>query len=100
MEDVKDPDTCNVFSLYRLVANQAEQAELAAKYRAGGMGYGEAKKSLLAKLEEFFAPYQSKRAELLNNLDHVEKILQDGAAKARAVAQQTMANARQACGIR
>src|SRR5262249_15615321 len=41
--DPKDPDRCNVFALYSLFATPEEQAELAARYRAGGMGYGEAK---------------------------------------------------------
>ncbi|HPY62778.1 MAG TPA: tryptophan--tRNA ligase, partial [Kiritimatiellia bacterium] len=46
LEEPKDPDTCNVFRLYKLFATEAQQADLAARYRAGGMGYGTAKKEL------------------------------------------------------
>ena len=46
VEAPKDPDACAVFALYRLVASDEEQAALAARYRAGGMGYGEAKQAL------------------------------------------------------
>ncbi len=100
MEAPKDPTTCNVFALYSLFASEAEKADLAAKYRAGGMGYGTAKKMLLEKIEVFFAPARTKRKELLNNLDHVEAVLHQGAAKARAVAQKTMELARKAVGLR
>jgi tryptophanyl-tRNA synthetase len=50
LEDPKDPETCNVFKLYKLFADKKEIQELAAKYKAGGMGYGDAKKTLLSKL--------------------------------------------------
>ncbi|MEI6150692.1 MAG: tryptophan--tRNA ligase, partial [bacterium] len=46
LQDVKDPETCNVFALYRLFASDAERQEMEARYRAGGMGYGDAKKKL------------------------------------------------------
>ena len=52
----KDPERCNVFALYSLFATDEEKAALAARYRAGGMGYGEAKQLLLAKIDAFFAP--------------------------------------------
>ncbi len=100
MEAPKDPMTCNVYALYSLFATEAEKADLADKYRAGGMGYGTAKKMLLEKIETYFAPARAKRAELLKNPDHVEAVLQRGAAKARAEAQKTMDLARQAVGLR
>jgi tryptophanyl-tRNA synthetase len=54
--DVKDPDTCNVFALYRLFASEAEREAMAARYRAGGLGYGEVKKAVHEKFEAHFAP--------------------------------------------
>jgi tryptophanyl-tRNA synthetase len=54
VEDPKDPDTCNVFALYSLFATEEEKAALAQRYRAGGMGYGEAKKMLLDKINQHF----------------------------------------------
>ena len=64
------------------------------------MGYGTAKKMLLEKIETFFAPARAKRKELQSNLDHVEAVLQQGAAKARAEAKKTMELARKAVGLR
>ena len=99
VEDVKDPETCNVFNLFSLFGSEAEKAELAAKYRAGGMGYGDAKKALLEKIEAYFEPYRKKREDLLNNLDHVEAVLKRGAERARVEAQATLSAARKACGL-
>ncbi len=99
LADAKDPDTCNVFALYKLFADEAEQAALAARYRAGGMGYGEAKKALAEKFEAHFGPLRAKRDELARNLDYVEGVLRAGAERARTEAQKTMQKARQAVGL-
>ena len=99
LEDVKDPDTCNVFSLYKLLATPDQQAALAEKYRAGGMGYGEAKKALAELFEAHFAPYREKREALANDSDYVEDVLQDGARRARKEAAETLQRARQAAGL-
>ncbi len=100
VEDPKNPDTCNVFSLYSLFATPEERDALAARYRQGGMGYGEAKLALLEKIETYFAPYRARRAELVANPAEVDEVLREGAAKARAVAQATMAEARKIVGLR
>lgn len=100
LEAPKDPDKCNVFQLFSLFASAPEQAELAAKYRAGGMGYGTAKKMLLEKIETYFASARGKRQELSKNLDYVESVLKQGASKARAEAQATMEQARKIVGLR
>lgn len=100
LEAPKNPDTCNVFALYKLFANETEQQELAEKYRAGGMGYGTAKTMLLEKIEAYFAPARSKRKELAGDLNHVEQVLTQGAAKARHEAQLTMEQARRVVGLR
>ena len=97
--DPKDPDRCNVFALYKLFAAEAERAEMTARYRAGGMGYGEVKKALSAKFEEHFAPFRSRREELQGNPDHVESILRRGAERARAEAEKTLRAARRAVGL-
>lgn len=99
LEEPKDPDTCNVFALYALFASEEEQEALADRYRAGGMGYGEAKKALADKVEEHFAPYREKRAELENDPDTVEDILQAGARRARAAVQPVLEQARRAIGL-
>ena len=99
VEEPKDPDTCNVFKLYKLVASPAEIEALAARYRAGGMGYGDAKKALAAAVEGHFGPMRQKRAELASNLDFVEQVLREGAQKARARASATLERARRAIGV-
>ena len=99
LEAPKDPDTCNVFALYKLFASEEEQADLAGRYRAGNFGYGTAKKELLAKINEHFAPMREKRAELEKNMDFVEEVLRKGAEKARAETRQTLQAARKAVGL-
>jgi tryptophanyl-tRNA synthetase len=94
-----NPETCNVFALYSLFATDQEQAELAGRYRAGGIGYGDAKKLLLEKIDQYFGPAREKRKELALRPDDVEDVLRQGAKKARAVAQETMALVRAAAGM-
>ena len=99
LEDPKNPDTCNVYALYKLFATPEQQADMAARYRAGGLGYGTAKKELLAAFEAVFAPLREKRAALAAHPDDVEDILREGARKAVAVADQTLHAARHAIGL-
>ena len=99
LEEPKDPDTCNVFALYRLFASADEQAARAERYRAGGMGYGEAKKALYAEFESCFAPLRARREELARDPDYIDDVLRAGAARARAVAGPTLAAARNAVGL-
>jgi tryptophanyl-tRNA synthetase len=98
--DPKDPDRCNVFALYSLFATEAEKTALAARYRAGGMGYGEAKQFLLEKIDSYFAPARARRKELAGNPTYVEDVLKKGAKRARAEAQETMRLVREATGIK
>lgn len=99
VEDPKDPDSCSIFTLYKLFADEAEQQALAARYRAGGMGYGEAKQLLLEKASAYFAAAREKRAALEQNLADVEEILRQGAAQARRKGQEVLNRARDACGL-
>jgi tryptophanyl-tRNA synthetase len=99
VEEPKDPEACNVFALLKLFLDEAEQAEWARKYRAGGMGYGEAKKALFEAILELLGPAREKRAALEQDLDTVYDILRDGGAHAREVARQTLDAARDAVGV-
>jgi tryptophanyl-tRNA synthetase len=99
LEDPKDPSTCNVFKLFKLFATPAQCEELAARYRKGGFGYGEAKKALLAIMTETLAPFRARREQLAAAPDYVEDVLRTGAARARAEAGRTLAAARQAMGL-
>jgi tryptophanyl-tRNA synthetase len=99
VEDPKDPDTCTVSLLYRLFATPAEREEMDARYRAGGMGYGEAKKALLAKVEEAFGPLRAKRQHLLDRPDDLHDLLADGAARAREASGALLERVRTAVGF-
>jgi tryptophanyl-tRNA synthetase len=100
VEDPKDPEKCTVFTLYSLLATEEEQAALAARYRAGGMGYGDAKKLLLEKINAFFGPIRQRRKELAGRPDHVEEVLREGARKARVETRATMTLVREAVGMK
>ncbi|HEV2950024.1 MAG TPA: tryptophan--tRNA ligase [Gemmataceae bacterium] len=100
VEEPKDPEQSNVFALCSLFANETEKAEMAARFRAGGMGYGEAKKALLEKIDTYFAPARQRRKELARNPNDVEDVLRKGAQRARAEAQATMAQVREAVGMK
>jgi tryptophanyl-tRNA synthetase len=100
VEKPKDPDKCNVFALLRLVAPPDELQEWENRYRSGGTGYSEAKKRLAELMIEYFKPYRTKRAELENNIDYVKEVLAKGAERAKAVAAKTLADVRNAVGLR
>ena len=99
VEDKKNPETCAVFDLYKLFATEDQQAELAERYRTGGMGYGEAKKLVNAAADEHFAEARERREQLEQNPDTLEDILRDGAGRARAVACEVLDRVRSACGL-
>jgi tryptophanyl-tRNA synthetase len=97
--DPKDPATCNVFALYSIFATDEEKAALAERYRAGGMGYGDAKQLLLAKIDAYFAPARERRKKLAHDLGYVEDVLREGAKRAREEARKTMELVRKAVGL-
>ena len=99
LEEPKDPDTCTVYNIYKLVADPEQVSEMAAKLRAGGYGYGHAKKDLLNAFNEKFASFRERRAQLEADPSAVQKILHDGAERARVEARKTLKLARQAVGL-
>ena len=99
LEDPKDPATCNVFALWQLFANDDERAEMEARYRAGGLGYGTVKKDLWERLQAYFEPMRRRREALASDPAAVEAVLQRGAERARVVARQTLRRARAAVGL-
>ncbi len=99
MEAPKNPDTCSVFALYQLFATPEQQAVLADRYRAGGMGYGEAKQAVFEAAMSYFADARARRAELAANPSQVEDVLLAGAKQARAKGQMVLQRVRDACGL-
>ncbi len=100
MEDAKDPDTDHLYQLYALLSAPADGEAMAAKYRAGGFGYGEVKKAVAEAAELYFAEPRARREELASDMSRVEQILGDGAAVARKKAAEVLRRAQVACGLK
>ncbi len=99
LEQPKDPMKDNIYKLYSYFATAEEKNSLAEKYRAGGFGYGDAKKLLLEKVLEHFKPFREKREELKDNLDYVKSVLNNGAERAREIASKTKEEVWNATGL-
>ena len=98
LEDPKNPDGSVVHQLYQLVASESDAADMAAKLRAGGYGWGHAKKDLLEALVDGFAKERDTYNRYMADLPALDAELSKGADKARAVAQATMGRLREALG--
>jgi len=85
--------------LLRLVAPPAVAKEFEDRLRAGGLGYGDLKKALFEHCWNYFAAARARRVELSANLDSVQQVLREGAAKARALAQKVLKRAKEASGL-
>lgn len=94
-----EPEGDTVFTLYKLLATPEETADMERRYRSGAIGFGQAKKELLAKIDEHFAPFRARRKELEKHPEEVERILREGAKRAREVARETLAACRKAVGL-
>lgn len=101
VEAPKDPNQCNVFALLKLflMDQPDELADWDRRYRAGGTGYGEAKKRVFELFIETLGPARKRYDELEKDPAHVERVLADGAERARAVANQVMRDVRAATGL-
>jgi tryptophanyl-tRNA synthetase len=99
LEDPKDPDSDNVFSLIRLFAPEEKRHEVAEAYRAGGYGYGHAKKELLALMTDYFADARERRRELERRPDYVMDVLREGGRAARERAESFMEQVRERTGL-
>ena len=98
LEEPKDPDTDNVFQLFKLVASPADVETMHADYLRGGYGYGHAKKALLEVLLDRFDRERSTFQELMADRDLLDGQLRVGAEKARVLANATLNRVRQRAG--
>jgi len=99
VEEPKDPDSSQIFLLYKLFTTLEEQDALAARYRAGGMGWGEAKEELLCAVNRTLAPMRERYDAIMADVPALDKILEQGAEKARPIAAATVRRFRKAAGI-
>ena len=99
LEEPKNPDTCNVFKLYSLIAEEQQIAEMRENYLHGGYGYGHAKQALQSLIE---IKYQKERQifeELMQNPKQLNEVLEKGEAKARQIAEATLTRVREVLGF-
>jgi tryptophanyl-tRNA synthetase len=100
LEAPKDPDTDNVFALIRLFADAPTRERIGSAYRAGGYGYGHAKKELIGMIEDRFARARERRRELVQQTDYVRDVLREGGLRAREKAEVLMERVREVVGLR
>ena len=99
LEEPKNPDTCNVFKLFSLLADATQISEMRANYAKGGYGYGHAKTALYELILAKFEKPRNRYNELMSNTDLLEKELQVGEAKARKIAQEKLKLVRSVLGF-
>ncbi len=99
LEEPKNPDTCNVFKLYSLLADSKQIAEMRVNFNKGGYGYGHAKVALYELIISKFEKPRNRYNELMSNPDLLEKELQVGEAKARKIAQEKLKQVRNVLGF-
>ena len=98
MEDPKNPDTCNLFSLYKLLASEPQIAEMRANYEGGNYGYGHAKQAFYELLIDKFSVERERYNYFMNNLEEIDKALAIGAEKAKIVATSVLKRVREKVG--
>ncbi|MDR0878695.1 MAG: tryptophan--tRNA ligase [Treponema sp.] len=99
VEEAKDPDTSQIYLLYKLFASAEEQQALAKLYRAGGMGWGVAKEELFRVVNRELTPVRERYEAIMADPVTLDGILAKGAAKARPIAAATVKRFRKAAGI-
>jgi tryptophanyl-tRNA synthetase len=98
LEEPKNPDTDNVFALYKLMASEEQTAEMRANYEGGNYGYGHAKQALYELIITKFADERAKYNHYMNNLNEIDDALAIGAEKARKVADDVLKRVREKIG--
>jgi tryptophanyl-tRNA synthetase len=99
VDEPKNPDDCNVFKLYKLIAGNDDVKALRKKYEDGGMGYGEAKEILFQEILKRFSDNRKAFFELQQNKEYVEKLLIEGSLKAREISQKVLKRVRSRLGF-
>lgn len=98
LEDPKNPDTDNVFNLYKLIASEDKVSEMRQNYEAGGYGYGHAKQALYEAIVEKFRAEREQYNFYMENPEKIEEALAIGAEKARETANQVLGRVRKTLG--
>ncbi len=100
VEEPKEPDSCNLFALFKLFAAPGRLAEIRDLYVNGGAAYGYIKQELFELIRDYFSAAREKKKDLLDNQDYLREVLRKGADKARARATMTMDIVRDRVGLK
>ena len=98
LEEPKNPDSCNVFALYELLADAIQTAALRKDYLAGGMGYGHAKQALYELICSRFAEERKLFDYYIEHPQEIEIALAKGADRAREIANEVLLRVRKKVG--
>ncbi len=90
LEEPKNPDTCNVFQIYRLLASESDTQDMRQKYLGGNYGYGHAKQALYELMLDKYSNERKLFDELMSDDAQLEQVLQDGERKAERVAEEVL----------
>lgn len=99
MEEPKNPDNCNVFNIYKLLASNEQISEMRQNYEGGNYGYGHAKQALFELIVEKYAKERSLYNHYMENLDELHKKLEKGEEKAAEIASKTLGRVRKVLGF-
>jgi tryptophanyl-tRNA synthetase len=99
LEEPKNPDTCKIFAIYKLVANEDQIATMKQNYLGGNYGYGHAKQALFELICEKFKTEREKYNYFINHKTEVDALLQQGAAKAHIIANEVLKRVRAKLGF-
>ncbi len=97
--DPGNPDVCNVFTMHKIFSADEDIQMIDSECRAAGIGCVDCKKIFAKSLNDHLAPFRQRRAEFDEQPDHVWDVLQDGGQRARTIAQQTLAEVKEAIGL-
>ncbi len=98
LEEPKNPDTCNVFALYKILASKEEVAQMRKNYEGGNYGYGHAKQAFFELIVEKFSEERARYHYFMENFPEIDTALATGAEKARKVADAVLKRVREKVG--
>ncbi len=99
MEDPKDPDTCNVFSIYKLLATDEQILNMRNNYTGGNYGYGHAKQALYEIIIDVFEEPRAKFKMLMDDKVLIDAVLAKGAKKANSIGDKVLSRVRTQLGF-
>ncbi|HPR18593.1 MAG TPA: tryptophan--tRNA ligase [Candidatus Cloacimonadota bacterium] len=99
IEESKDPEVCNIFAIYKLFADAAQQDALRKRYLAGGMGWGDAKQTLFEIIEAHITPIRERYEQIIADKTYIDQVLREGSVKAREIASRKISFLKKEIGM-